>query len=474
MMRVACSKSLIAVAVAGILAGCGGDNDDDNGTNDNGSADTTAEVRVVHASSDAPAVEAGLDGGSQVPELAYATATQYLEVDASDYEVEVSGILPDGSTQTVIGPATVPLDAGNETSIFAVGNVGDGSIAPLVVTAPDADPASGEVRTQVVHASAAAAAAGPLDVYVTAPGDDLSADDVNPLGTFEFKGSIGPATVPGGDYRIRVTPEGSPGMVVFDSGTVELAGGSDLTIAAIDNTGPSTDTSPVRLLVAPEGADSFVLRDAGSNTSVRAAHVSDNAPGTVDIEVNGAVPGALDDFSFGNVSGYLSIASGKTDIEVLDDSGGSLGVSVSGLPLAPQSFNTAYAINDGGSVELIATQDDLRSVATEVGLRVVHAAQNATGVTPDGIVDVYALPDGTTPAEVGADGAAIEDLAYRDTVRAALPGGATYDLFVTPADNPSNPVIEVQDFQPTNGEVYTIIARDDGMNFAAILENDTQ
>ncbi len=461
-------RSISRLALLGLtsvaLVACGGDG-----------SDPKAEVRVVHASSDAPAVNASLDGGNQVQDLAFANARGFLKVSPGEYDVTVDGILPDGGTATVIDAPGVALAATQETAIFAIGNVGDDSIEPLVITAPDADPGADRVRAQVVHASDAAAGAGPLDVYVTAPGATLTDDGVDPLGTFEFKGSLGPAEIASGDYRIRVTPEGSTSNVIFDSGTISLDGGSDLLIAAIDNTGPSANTSPVRLLVAPEGADSFVLRDADSNTSLRAAHVSDNAPSPVDIEVNGSVPPPLDDFPFAEVSGYLSIAGGATDIAVLDSGGNDLGVSVSGLPLEPQSFNTGYAINDGGGVELIATQDDLRSVATEVGFRVVHAAQNATAVTSNGIVDVYALPDGQVPADIGASGAAIEDLGYRDNVRAALTGGQTYDLFVTPADNPGNVVIEVQDFQPSNGEVYTAIARDDGAGgFAANLENDTQ
>jgi len=462
----------LAFCSAGLVA-CGGD--DDDSSDGGGGADTTAEVRVVHASSDAPNVNAGLNGGGQVSDLAYGNATGFLEVSEDDYDVSVDGILPDGSTTNVISASGVTLSASNETSIFAVGNVG--SIEPLVVTADDADPSSGDVRAQVVHASAAASSAGKLDVYVTGPGASLTDNSVDPLGTFEFKGDIGPATVPGGDYRIRVTPEGTPGTVVFDSGTVPLSGGSDLTIAAIDDTGPSSNTSPIRLLVAPEGDDSFVLRDQSSNTELRAAHLSTNAPDPVDIEVGGSVPGPLDDFGFGNLSGYLNIASGDYDVNVLQSDGSSTGVGVSGLTLKPQSFNTAYAINDGnGSAELIRTEDDLRSVATEVRFRVVHGSQNATAAAAQGRVDVYALPDGTAPDEVGADAAAIESLAFRDNAEAAADASAgPFDLYVTPEDTPSNTVIGPVNVDPSNGEVYTVIARDNGSGgFAAILQNDTQ
>lgn len=468
--------TMLAFCSAALVA-CGGDDDSNGG---GGSTDTTAEVRVVHASANAPNVNAGLNGGGQVSDLAYANATGFLGVEEGDYDVAVDGILPDGSTTTVIDAPGVTLDADNETSIFAVGNVGgsgDTAIGPLVVTAPDEDPASDKVRVQVAHASAAAEALGKLDVYVTAPGANLSDSSVDPVGTFEFKGDLGPITVDQGDYRIRVTPQGSPGDVRFDSGTVNLPGGSDLLLAAIDSAGPTSNASPVQLLQIPEGGSTSVIRDQGSNTSLRAAHLSTNAPSTVDIEVNGSVPGALDDVSFPTLSSYLSIPSGTTDVAVLQSDGTSLNLSAS-LSLAPQSFNTAYAINDGnGSTKLITTEDDLRSVATEVRFRVVHAASNVTSLVPNGEVDVYVLPDGTTPSEAGQDAAAIESLAFEDSAEAAAAGGNTYDVFVTPKDTPSDVRFERQDLAPSDGQVFTLIARDDksqGSAVTVIEQNDTQ
>jgi hypothetical protein len=469
------SRAILLGLCSTALVACGGDDDDDNNTTTGGNTTAGAEVRVVHAASNAPEVNAGLNGGGQVSGLAYANATNFLDVSEGDYDVSVDGILPDGSTTNVINQSGVTLGADKETSIFAVGKVGGSgntAIGPLVTKAPDADPASGDVRVQVVHASAEAAATGDLDVYLTSPGANLG--NATPVGTFAFKKDIGPATVSAGKKQIRVTPQGTPGTVVFDSGEINLSGGSDLTIAAIDDTGPSASTAPIRLLVAPEGGNSFVLRDQGSNAELRAAHLSNNGPDPVDIEINGSVPGALDDFAFGALSGFLSQANGDYNIDVLDGNGNATGVGVDPLPLTPQSFNTAYALNDGnGSVQLTATMDDLRPVATEVRLRVYHGAQNATAAVQNGKVDVYALPDGQTPAN--AANAAIESLPFEGQAEAAVMGGQNYDLFVTPEDNPGNTVIGPVNLDgASNGEVYTVIARDNASSgFDAILQNDT-
>lgn len=469
-------KSLIAIALTGVLAGCGGD-DDDNGNGTQGSADTTAEVRVVHASSDAPAVNASLGDVSQpqVTELAYATATPYLEVPAQDYDVTVAGLLPDGSSTNVIDAPGVSLGADVETSIFAVGDVGDQSIEPLVVTAPDADPASDEVRAQVVHASDAAAGAGPLDVYVTAPNAQLSDSSVSPLGTFEFKGSIGPATVPGGDYRIRVTPEGTPGTVVFDSGTISLAGGSDLTIAAIDNTGPNSGTTPVRLLVAPEGQDSFILTDQDANASVRAAHLSADTP-NVDVAVNGDFGNLLyQDVPFPTVADqYRSVPADTYNVDVAATGNTTPAVELDGAELRGGTWTTVYAVgllNGSPSLELIASNDDLRSVATEARLRVVHAASQVG--TTNGQVDVYLAPDGTDPANVGTLDPVLEDFEYKQITDYLSVSAGSYEVFVTPADTTT--VAINAGVTLDTGDVKTVVARDQsGGGFSALLQDDTR
>ena len=64
-----------------------------------------------------------------------------------------------------------------------------------------------------------------VDVYATAPGADLAAS--MPVGTFEFKGDLGPVEVPAGDYQVLVTEAGDAAAIVFDSGTVSLADGDD-------------------------------------------------------------------------------------------------------------------------------------------------------------------------------------------------------------------------------------------------------
>ena len=73
-----------------------------------------------------------------------------------------------------------------------------------------------------------------------------------PLVIAEFTDATDLIQVPAGDYQIRITPPVDNG--VYDSGTVNLADGADLLIAATNNVG--TGDSPVTLLAA-DGDGSF-------------------------------------------------------------------------------------------------------------------------------------------------------------------------------------------------------------------------
>ncbi len=488
------TKATVLALSATTLAACGGDSNDSSNNDGDGSTTAKAEVRVVHASSDAPNVNAGLNGGGQVSDLAFANATGFLSVPEGDYDVNVDGILPDGGTTTVIDASDVSLSADNETSIFAIGDVGDKSIQPLVTTAPNKDPASDKVRAQVVHASDAAAGAGKLDVYVTAPGADLNSAD--PLGTFEFKGDIGPATVDSGDYQIRVTPEDKPGTVVFDSGTVSLSGGSDLTIAAIDNTGPANGTrsAPIRLLVAPEGGDSFQILDKGAQAAVRAAHLSVDA-GTVDISVDGVnngdpvVTGLEYDNSGGstfpanfgdNFTNFLALPEGQQTINV--EKNGSVVVSASPDLKAGERY-TGYALGQASpdmsfqELSLKASQEDLRPVATEAKVRVVHAASLVP--TDQGKVDVYLTAQDAMMSDLDDSNRVLDDVPFKAIADLSVTPG-DYELFITAFNDPT--VVPIRQELPTleGGGVYSVVALDKpdesgvASNPGLIVDNDPQ
>jgi hypothetical protein len=103
------------------------------------SADT-ARVRVIHASPDAPAVDVAVTGGDVlISGLAFPSASDALEVPAGAYDLEVR---PAGTTDVALALPGVQLEAGMVYDIFAIGQVGDGTLTVLVVPSMAATPAS--------------------------------------------------------------------------------------------------------------------------------------------------------------------------------------------------------------------------------------------------------------------------------------------------------------------------------------------
>ena len=87
--------------------------------------DGIAQVRVVHFSADAPAVDVAVDGGDVVVEnLAYPDAAGYLDLPEGEYDLEIR---PTGTTDVAFDIDPLALDGGNSFTVFAIGSLADGS-----------------------------------------------------------------------------------------------------------------------------------------------------------------------------------------------------------------------------------------------------------------------------------------------------------------------------------------------------------
>ncbi len=94
--------------------------------------DGKARVRVIHASPDAPAVDIAIKGGDVlISNLTFPNASDHLEVPAGSYDLEVR---PAGTTTVALDLPGVELESTMVYSVYAIGQVGDGTLAVLVVS----------------------------------------------------------------------------------------------------------------------------------------------------------------------------------------------------------------------------------------------------------------------------------------------------------------------------------------------------
>lgn len=197
-------------------------------------------VRVVHASSDAPAVDILANGSLVFQALPFKSFTEYTPVPPGSYNFSINLT---GTSTTVHSTGPFTLEGGNAYSFFAIGKVAGGTLKVMGAGDSVAAPGTGLVKLRVVHG---ASTAPTVDVYASAPYAPLPASPVLTAVPYPLAGPY--LTVPAGVYQARVTPTGTK-TVVIDSGRLPLQGNTVRTVVALD---PSSEGGPFELLVLPD------------------------------------------------------------------------------------------------------------------------------------------------------------------------------------------------------------------------------
>ena len=372
--------------------------DDDDDDHAPSPADTA--IRVLHASPDAPNVDVLVDDQQVLSDVPYKGASEFLPVAEGTRNIKVNAA---GTSATVID-ADLPIAGDTLTTIIAADLLN--RIEPLVLSDDDSPPGGDLLKIRVVHASPSAPG---VDVYVTAPGEDI--DAVFPtLTNLFFMNASDFLDIPGDTYQIRITPAGSD-TPVFDSGPVSLDAGSILTVVAVDAV---NGASPVSLVVLTNIPDlpSFEITD--SRARLRAIHSSPDAP-EVDILVDGSPVAA--NVPFQGVLDYQAVPSGDRNITVNVAGTGTSVIDVT-PNLAAGTDYTVLAVGFVSEIEPLLLLDDKTIPASgNAHLRVVHASPDAPSVDVwiDGSLvladvafkqssDYLAIPAGNTRIQVNAAG----------------------------------------------------------------------
>ena len=197
------------------LAGC---DDDSSGPEDR------AALRFVHAAPGAGAVNAKWGDGQVFAAVPYAGTAAYVNVRAGERALAVRAV---GAAADLVASE---LDLADDAA-YTVLLLKPGAIASLsLLTDDNSAPAAGKAKLRVVHA--AAAIAGNVDIYVTAPDADLETQTAAATGIQPGKASAYIVRDPG-TWRIRYTTAGTR-TVLFDAGNITLAAGQVRTVIALD------------------------------------------------------------------------------------------------------------------------------------------------------------------------------------------------------------------------------------------------
>ena len=437
-----------------VLSGCGSDgNSSGSSSAPPAAADPVSEIRITHASPDAPAVNVYIDGALALSNVDYKQSSGILRVPPATYNVEVRGILPDGSEVSVIGPVDITTMADERIDVVAYDYLFNGAelnIKALPIVAPMTTVTNAQIT--VLHA---APNAGDVDIYLTAPDAPLAGEVPVDAGFGDYVGPVD--LMPGTEYQVRIALDGTD-TVVYDSGPLSFSIGDELLVAAVENTTGIGD-NPVNLLAVDRVA-ATELYSVGTGAEIRVVHNSADTP-EVDILVNGTE--VLDAVPFPVASNYedISAPAGTYNVVVAADIDNSIAPIDENLTVANGSSYTAIAIGGLNNVtdntlQLLVTADDRRTLATAAKLRVVHGSYAVAESIP---VDVYL----TSTADISGATPAITGLAYGEaTSQLQVPAGDYY-VTVTVAGDASTVAFAAGPLTLNADSNYTVIARDPGM-----------
>lgn len=232
-------------------------------------------------------------------------------------------------------------------------------VADIIAGLPLPDPSRARVR--VVHASP------------DAPNVDVLVNDGLAFADVAFREITGYATLPPGDYNVKVVPAGATTPVVIEA-NLTLEAGKEYTVIAKD-------------LLASIAA--LVLVDDNSapapgNAHVRFVHLSPDAP-AVDIAVAGG-PVLFANVAFGEVGAYTPVPAGRYDLEVRLAGTTTVVLSLPDVRLVAGRVYTVYAFGLVGDGSLTAE------------FSVDNSDQGGIGVAPGASLYAVKVCASTSPA----------------------------------------------------------------------------
>lgn len=444
------SKMVFLATIALFMGACDTGSDITPGTLPTTPAVATAKFQVLHASPDAPKVNILISDVEIAAGVDYLQGTGLRSGTAGSATVAVDAIVP-GDPVNVF-EASLPLAEDTITTVVAVGPVA----VPLdvaVATQPDEPVTEGYARLLVIHGTSGDSLGLPtdlpVDVYVTPLGlpRDMPLNGMTPL---LFKGSLGPAEVPAGDYLVEIETEG--GIVYSSREVVTLNDGDDLRLVAVPGRGPFFLPVDVIVLNADGAAP---LTEQLSASSGRWGHLSADA-GLVDINscfvgLTGVAFPTVTPFSgpfFGvqNFNCAVDVSPAGTGVPVLEEN----------VLLERGKWNSYFVLGVAADDALeIAqlTSEPPRSVPLYAQARAYHAAATA------GDVDVYVTEVGAFDPMDADQEPDIEGFEFGASTDYELLDEGMYDVTVTVAGDKET-VAFAETVEVFNGDVVSVIARD--------------
>lgn len=341
---------------------------------DTNTTNNLPQLRAVHLSPDAPAVDVSVNGQVVLQDVMYRQASGFLRVGTGHNNIKV---LAANSNNAVID-ATLDLIVDTKYTVIASDVLA--KIAPIVIVDSVGKPTAGFAGLTVVHGAASAPS---VDIYLSAPDANFPYIPATLQGV-SFTENSGELEVASGNYRVRVTAAGNKD-VLYDSGTLALADGVEYIVIAADNN--DAGAAPIGLTILTDLPSTPFINVKDVRSRFRVVHASADAP-NVDVLVDNSLLPSLTNVPFGVGSAYLNVPPNTYNVKVAA-TGSKAPVIEANLLLETGVDYTIAAINPLASIKPLVLVDDNSAPAVgSAKLRLVHASPSA------GLVDIYLTAPG--------------------------------------------------------------------------------
>ena len=338
-----------------VLIGCG---------KSGGGSGGNAQIRVFNAFLEAPALNVTVAGTVLSPSLPFQGLTQYQGVNSGSQTFTVTVV---GSTVPLVN-ATTTIGSGANYSYIVYGP--STAVGALLAVDGFTDPGSGFFAVRAINA---AAGAGPIDVYLTAPGADLT--NAAPVLSNVTYGSVTNflSVATGATFEIRITPTGTK-QIIYDStpkafpersGTAIVAyskgGGTLVNVALLNSDGAGTGSI----------ADSLTAQYKVINASL--------VTSALNVFVDGSLQ--LSNIPYTGVSNYQQTSSGTHTITVQAQATPGANLLAITPNLSAATDTSIPLVGTAGALTGVVLNDDNLPPATgSAGVRFVNTSASIASV----------------------------------------------------------------------------------------------
>lgn len=428
MIRFSSFFSAFCIALA-LFTSC---KDDDNSTTPTLG---NAQVRVIHASHDAPSVDVQVDNAVALRNIPFKGTSGYANVSEGNRNFKVT---PANATSPVVINTTASLSANTKYTIIAADKLS--TITPLILV-DNATPSTSKAKVRFVHASADAPA---VDIKVGSGSGTAVFSNVS------FKQVRDYIEVDPGSYQFVVTRANQLEEVVKFN-PINLTAGQVLTVVAQGLLLSADPSFSVRAYVDDSNCSTTVDFVPTQRSQIMVIHAVPNAPG-VNIFANGNKLNSSE-LTFPNNTGYTAVNAGTYNLEVKVPSlGNATVINVGNFAVntftSYSIFATGDATNPANIAPFVLIDDLTTPAAGKAHVRFAHLAPDAPAV------DIVVA--GTTTK-------LFDNYAYKNAGKIPLApftpvDAGTYTLEVHPAGQ-STTVLTLPNITLQAGKIYTVFAK---------------